>query len=443
MSHSRYDFYSDDPVEIAASPAKKTFSSFLAFILLFLGGTYFLQTTLAANIAINTGAPFEFGQGVTATTACSGSNVLTMTPFSSFVNVSGGGDYYFSSVRVSNIPTSCYGADFTINAYGSTGNSPLAIFNSTSTNAVVYNNAGTFELGAEITSGASISSGSGTFTITFTNPVATSGSVSRLTIQSSAHTQGTYGVSWTSRSTATNNSWVGITYGNGIFVAISYDGTGNRVMTSPDGVTWTVRTSATDNSWYGVTYGNGIFVAVSFNGTGNRVMTSPDGITWTSRNSAADNDWYSVTYGNGIFVAVAGSGSGNRVMTSPDGITWTSRTSASDNLWFDVTYGNGLFVAVAVNGTGNRVMTSPDGITWTSRTSAADNSWWSVTYGNGLFVAVAGTGTGNRVMTSPDGITWTSRTSAADNDWNGVTYGNGIFVAVATSGTGNRVMTSS
>ena len=204
------------------------------------------------------------------------------------------------------------------------------------------------------------------------------------------------------------------------------------------------RTSAADNNWYSVCYGNGLFVAVAnySTGTGNRVMTSPDGITWTIRTSAADNAWYSVCYGNGLFVAVAGSGTGNRVMTSPDGITWTIRTSAADNQWSSVCYGNGLFVAVANNGTGNRVMTSPDGITWTIRTSAADNTWYSVCYGNGLFVAVAYSGTGNRVMTSPDGITWTIRTSAADNAWFSVCYGNGLFVAVAGSGTGNRVMTA-
>jgi hypothetical protein len=38
--------------------------------------------------------------------------------------------------------------------------------------------------------------------------------------------------------------------------------------------TWTARTSAADNQWYSVTYGNGQFVAVSASGTGNRVMTS-------------------------------------------------------------------------------------------------------------------------------------------------------------------------
>ena len=204
---------------------------------------------------------------------------------------------------------------------------------------------------------------------------------------------------WEIQSSAADNLWWSVTYGNGLFVAVSINGTGNRVMTSPDGITWTSRTSAADNQWYGVTYGNGLFVAVSITGTGNRVMTSPDGITWTARTSAADNQWYSVTYGNGLFVAVASSGTGNRVMTSPDGINWTARTSAADNQWRSVTYGNGLFVAVASSGTGNRVMTSPDGINWTARTSAADNQWWSVTYGNGLFVAVSITGTGNRVMT--------------------------------------------
>jgi hypothetical protein len=45
-------------------------------------------------------------------------------------------------------------------------------------------------------------------------------------------------------------------------------------MTSPDGITWTSRTSAADNQWYGLTFGNGTFVAVSYGGIGNRVMTS-------------------------------------------------------------------------------------------------------------------------------------------------------------------------
>jgi hypothetical protein len=277
------------------------------------------------------------------------------------------------------------------------------------------------------------------YTVTATNATGSATRTFTLTVAPVAYADG---ITWTSRTSAADNGWTSVAYGNGTFVAVAQSGSGNRVMTSPDGITWTSRTSAADNDWWGVTYGNGTFVAVSTSGTGNRVMTSPDGITWTSRTSAADNDWRSVTYGNGIFVAVAQSGSGNQVMTSPDGITWTSRTSAADNVWYGVTYGNGTFVAVAGSGTGNRVMTSPDGITWTSRTSAADNAWYGVTYGNGTFVATSITGTGNRVMTSPDGITWTSRTTPIDNAWYWVTYGNGTFVATALSGTGNRVMTS-
>jgi predicted RecA/RadA family phage recombinase len=231
-------------------------------------------------------------------------------------------------------------------------------------------------------------------------------------------------------------------------------------MTSPDGIAWTIRTSAADNDWSAVTYGNGLFVAVASTGTGNRVMTSPDGTTWTIRTSAADNSWSAVTYGNGLFVAVASSGTGDRVMTSPDGIAWTIRTSAADNRWSSVTYGTalnqtdleqpmGVFVAVAWMGS-DRVMTSPDGITWTTRTQAADSMWTSVTYGLGLFVAVSRDSSAE-VMTSPDGTTWTIGPSSPEQKaWNGVTFGfdpidgTAYAVAVADSGTaGNRVMTLS
>ena len=36
-------------------------------------------------------------------------------------------------------------------------------------------------------------------------------------------------------------------------------------MTSPDGITWTARSAAEANNWNSVTYGNGLFVAVSSN----------------------------------------------------------------------------------------------------------------------------------------------------------------------------------
>ena len=393
------DFYHDDPIEEISKKSLR--SKFLSTGVVIVGSIFFLQSTLAGNISLNSNRGIEFGQSVSQAVACSGETSLTLTPRSTYINGSPGA-HYLQSVTVSNIPTSCYGDDFTISAYNDSSSTPLALFNSTSTNAVVYNNNGTFELGVGTLADASITSGSGTFTITFTNPVALSSSVFKLTIQSGVHAaSASTGITWTGRTSAADNDWYSVTYGNGIFVAVASSGSGNLVMTSPNGATWTSRAAAYNNkSWTGVTYGNGTFVAVANSGSGDRVMTSTNGITWTSRTSAADNNWYGVTYGNGTFVAVAYTGSGNRVMTSPNGATWTSRTSAADNAWLGVTYGNGTFVAVALSGSGNRVMTSPDGITWTLRSSAADNNWYGVTYGNGTFVAVASSGTGNRVMTS-------------------------------------------
>ena len=140
------------------------------------------------------------------------------------------------------------------------------------------------------------------------------------------------GIDWTTYTSAQAAS-VGnaVCFGGGQFVSVL---SGN-VYTSPDGVTWTARTAAASNSWQSVTYGDGLFVAVSSNGT-NRVMTSPDGITWTARSAAEANWWQSVTYGDGLFVAVSYTGT-NRVMTSPDGITWTARSAAGS--WYGVAYG--------------------------------------------------------------------------------------------------------
>ena len=430
------DFYHDDPIEEVSKT--KVRSKVLSTAALIVGSIFFFQSTLAGNISLNSGRGIEFGQSVSQAVACSGDTNLTLTPRSTFINGSPGA-HYLQSVTVSNIPTSCYGVDFTINAYGDSSSTPLALFNSTSTDAVVYNNNGTFQKGKGST-GLTVSSGSGTFTITFTDPVAQSSSVFKLTIRS-----GIDQTSWVARTSAADLGWDSVAYGNGIFVAVGaaagYGFAG--VMTSPDGITWTSRVAAISGAtWGGVTFGNGIFVAVSSCcGIGNGVMTSSDGITWTSRNSVASqsDNWNDVTFGNGLFVAVADDRT-YRVMTSPDGITWTARTAAAANSWRSVTYGDGLFVAVGYSGSSNGVMTSPDGITWTARVSAENNSWRGITYANGLFVAVSTDGV-NRVMTSPNGITWTAEKASAANSWRSVTYGNGIFVAVSADGTGNRVMT--
>jgi hypothetical protein len=260
---------------------------------------------------------------------------------------------------------------------------------------------------------------------------------SNYTIINSTSSSYIRGIDWNSASISSSYAWVGVAYGNGVFVAVASD---YGIAYSRDGINWVLNSSyLTTNNWTSVTFGRGIFVAVA-NGGANRVMTSPDGVNWTLRSVEASS-WKSITYGNGLFVAVANSGT-NRVMTSSDGITWTP-VSVTSIQWNGVTYGNGVFVAVASSASppgATRVMTSPDGVTWTMRTASSSDQWNCITYGNGLFAAGAGSGTA-RIMTSPDGITWTPR-SVTGGNWQSITYSGGVYVAVSTSVTGSKWMYS-
>ncbi len=178
-------YYHDDPVEESVVKRNKPRVILGSALLLFAGGL-FLNTTLAANINIGTGGNVEFGQGIAVTTACSGSSVLTATPSSSFVNTSGAGDFYFNSVSVTGIPSSCNGVDFQISAYDSTTSSALPIFGGNKSVATVYNNDGYFRQGFQST-GTTVSGTSGAFTVTFSQPVALSSSAMRITLQSTEH----------------------------------------------------------------------------------------------------------------------------------------------------------------------------------------------------------------------------------------------------------------
>jgi hypothetical protein len=166
--------------------SKRKIKGPLALSILVVVGALFLQNTLAANISLGVISKIEFGQGVQVAAACSGSDTLTLTPYSSFVNSSGSGSYYLNSVTVSGIPSSCNGVDFNLSVYDSTTSTALPIFATSKTVASVWNNAGTFQIGSG-SAEASITSGSGTFTVTFPTPVALASVVSRVTLESVSH----------------------------------------------------------------------------------------------------------------------------------------------------------------------------------------------------------------------------------------------------------------
>jgi hypothetical protein len=92
-------------------------------------------------------------------------------------------------VTVSGIPSSCNGVDFQISAYDSVTSTALPIFGTNKTVASVWNNGGSYQ-GGKGWLGSNISSGSGTFTVSFTTPVALASTVERLTLQSVSHAAG-------------------------------------------------------------------------------------------------------------------------------------------------------------------------------------------------------------------------------------------------------------
>lgn len=139
------DFYHDDPAE--PSHPKKSSSKLFGSAVLILASVLFFQTTIAGNISTNSGKGFEFGQGVSNAVACSGNSNITLTPSSVFVNATDVGSHYLSSISVKDIPDNCNQVVFTINAYGNSGTSPIALFGSSGSTINVYANSGIFEIG--------------------------------------------------------------------------------------------------------------------------------------------------------------------------------------------------------------------------------------------------------------------------------------------------------
>ena len=259
---------------------------------------------------------------------------------------------------------------------------------------------------------------------------------------------------WTSRASATANSWNSVCWSPEleIFCAVSSTGSYNRIMTSPDGVKWTTRLSSADYAWISVCWSPELSLFCAVHSTGeNYVMTSPDGVIWTTRGVTASPELTSICWSPELtlFCAIAKTYlvTSSQVVTSPDGITWTLRVVGNIQTWTSICWSPelSLFCAVADSGTTNRVVTSPDGITWTTRTSATDSDWQSVCWSPelSLFCAVADVGA-SRAMTSPNGITWTFRSVGLSRLWTSICWSPelGLFCAVAKSGTSNRVITS-
>lgn len=212
------DSYFDDPevMEPARNPGK-TFKAMTMVLVIFVS-SFFIKTSLAGNITLNSKFAAEFGQGIAQTVACSGSTALTFKPNATFVNAPGtSAAHYLGSITVSNIPTNCYLQTFIIKAYGPTSSVPLPIFNTSSTEAAIYNNSGTFMAGTNMTGATVATNSTSSFTVTFQVPVALTKDVAKFTIESTTGpVMANYeSIQFTNSGYAKLNS--GLSFGSGAF----------------------------------------------------------------------------------------------------------------------------------------------------------------------------------------------------------------------------------
>jgi hypothetical protein len=215
-------------------------------------------------------------------------------------------------------------------------------------------------------------------------------------------------------------NWIGVTYGNGRFVAVSKSDTIGAY--SDNGINWYYFNfpeppSIFDN-YSCIAYGGGKFVV-----TGAQFAHSADGITWVAGPSTIG--YNNITYGEGKFVVIAQSS--NQAAYSNNGITWIATTLPSFSGWNALAYGGGRFVAIAVDD--STAAYSNDGVTWVAATMPSSQSWRSVTYGGGRFVAIASDT--NVAAYSNDGITWIAMTLPSSSFWMAVTYGGVQFFALS------------
>jgi len=210
--------------------------------------------------------------------------------------------------------------------------------------------------------------------------------------------------------TSTIGSWVALTYGSGIFVAVNNNG---QTAWSPDGITWNSSTLPTSNvilSGVTIIGSAGQFTCTTTTATqlvvGQSVVVSgpltgdgtvTNGTYYISETNGKSSFTLAATYINAI--------QGTNPITTGAGSTTGLSFAVGGPAYTDVAFGNNKFVAIQ-SGRGLRSAISFDGVNWTQ--SATYMSATNLAYGQGVFVAVNANGTD--AYSSEHGIYWKTRT---------------------------------
>jgi len=180
------DHYHDDPAPEISVKAPRSKNRLFGFILTFVAGGLFINTTLAGNISLNSGGSVEFGQGVLSTTACDGS--FTVKPQAAYSNPSG--NFQLTAVEITNLDSTangCAGKALSLNFYGETSTASLG-------NIVIADDGSNFASASGSISASGYGTNSTTLTVTLTSPAIISTSIFRVAVESKASTCATGGV---------------------------------------------------------------------------------------------------------------------------------------------------------------------------------------------------------------------------------------------------------
>ena len=213
--------------------------------------------------------------------------------------------------------------------------------------------------------------------------------------------------------TSTIGTWVGLTYGTGLFLAVN--STGNTSW-STNGVSWNASTLPTKNTTLSsvtIIGGGGQFNCTTVTSTqliiGQSVKIS-GALTATGGQGTVTNGTYyisatngksSFTLANTYISALAGT---NPISTGA-GTTLGLVFEVGSPVYTDVTFGNNKFLAIQ-SGAGLRSALSFDGVNWTQSKNYMSAS--KIKYGQGVFVAVNDSSTSAYI--SEHGVFWKTRT---------------------------------
>ena len=285
-----------------------------------------------------------------------------------------------------------------------------------------------------------------------------------------------------------------VAFGAGTFVAVGDEAATGQgiILTSPDGVNWSRAFADVAFPLLGVTYGNGLFVAA---GAG-ILFTSPDAVNWTRRFLDSNYNFRSVSFfvtdeGRPLFMAVGWGPSeanpyylGGVALVSSDGLAWTSGDLAAPaEMAESVAFGHGTFVVVAhpLFDAEYHFLSSGDTVHWTSGDWEPQKLLFGVRFTQNSFVAIGGDvvdttfhpevvrrrvldardrecrrrlarhrvragtfvavghglseGSVPVILTSTDGVRWTEEPPGSGSGLLGIAFGQDTFVAVGSNGT--------